>query len=132
MTDRAAPWLAMARAAAVPDRVSVVADGRSVDHTPGGGSGLVVVDATGTTPATTGHGRWRTTVFATLRAEAVPPDVAATADLLLVAPDAGDDPQRLAAALHVDGAVGAQAVRLTGMDFLAVSRGSVITARIHP
>lgn len=132
VTDRPAPWLAMARSATAADRVSVVADERSVDHTPGGGSGLVVIDGTGATPATTGQRRWRATVFATLRAEAVPPEVTVSADLLLIAPDAGDDPQHLAAALHLDGEAAARAVRLTGTDFLAVSRGSVVTARIHP
>jgi hypothetical protein len=132
VTDRPAPWFAMARSAAVSDRVTVVADERSVDHAPAGGSGLVVVDGAGSRPTGAGQGRWRTTVFTTLRAEAVPPEVTAAADLILIAPDAGDDPQRLATALHLDSGVGARAVRLTGMDVLAISRGSVITARLQP
>jgi hypothetical protein len=67
-----------------------------------------------------------------VRADAVPPEVVASADMILVAAGTGVDPQSLAAALHIDGEVAARAVCLTGTDVLAVPRGSLIALRVRP
>ena len=132
VTDRAAPWLVMARTDGVEPLVRVVSDDRS-EAAAGPGARLVVLEggAVGGT-GSVGRAAWQSILHVVPRVEALSAGLVDGADLVLVAAGAGEDPATVGTLLRLPGPLAAQVVQLVGGEVLALTGGRATWLRLGP